>query len=953
VAATPRRAFASGVALGIAGAALVALVELVYLIDTAYGWFDGPGELLRFAVYGLSALAGAGLVAGLAEGTLAALAVRLWPGRVPSLAVTGLAAPPVALASALAFRGPHARTIPGHTLWAVLLGVGLLGLVQLAVVAYRRILASVDERRRVGWATAGLALVLLVGAYVADQRVLPRLYPFFHVALLAVAFVSAQVAAATVAALRRVAPSERTVGAIAAVVALAGALSLHQLDGSRGLRTLALERTAPLARLLKLAHRTRAPSATAPVVAAPVEPRPVQHGPHLGAVDVFLITVDAMRADRLTPDVAPTMRALADRGVDFTHAYAQVPHTSFSIATLLTGKHVFALSALGLDAASHETLAQVMRRERYKTAAFYPPSVFFIDHDRLKGLETSNYGFEYVKYEYLPADRRTDQVIQFFTDEQPAHAFVWVHYLEPHEPYEVHPGVTRGDSTQARYDGEIRYVDGQVARLLDWIRAHRERALVILAADHGEELGEHGGHYHGTTLYDEQVRVPLAFALINGEGVDPTRIEAPVGLIDVAPTILGLAGIETSLRMRGQDLSPLFSRETATGFAAPGSQFAEIDRKKAIVDGSDKLICDLEADSCQGFDLARDPKELHPIVEGPMVTRLRARLDAWMAAETRFEAERVAAEGPTRRTLERARLGDRGATKELAALLRDADPSVRREAARLLVALPPDPSVRASLESIRDDASLRRWAELGLSRLGDQQARAVVAGFIGEACAGDDGALCARAALALGDATWEGRALERGGLDEPLTVALARALGASHDPALLPTLVTALGPVRTRAGVVDAIAELGARDAIPTLERWLPAEPYIPVRAQMARALGKLAARDPGERARVRPSLERLAAVEREPLVMRALVDALAQLGAPSVRPVERAQAAGPGELWIVGDGPGALTVGDSEVPFAGGVARVDATRAGALSVKGRDGAKPRLAFWRPVPLPT
>src|SRR5205814_9853347 len=140
-------------------------------------------------------------------------------------------------------------------------------------------------------------------------------------------------------------------------------------------------------------------------------------------VDVFLITIDAWRADRLSAQVSPNLHRLAERGVVFDQAYAQVPHTSFSVATLLTGKHVYALSALGLDAARHETLAEVLRRERYKTAAFYPPSVFYVDHGRLRGLEESAYGFEYVKYEYLAAPARTDQVIRFLESERPARTF--------------------------------------------------------------------------------------------------------------------------------------------------------------------------------------------------------------------------------------------------------------------------------------------------------------------------------------------------------------------------------------------------------------------------------------------------------------------------------------------------------------------------------------------------
>src|SRR5207245_6829434 len=167
---------------------------------------------------------------------------------------------------------------------------------------------------------------------------------------------------------------------------------------------------------------------------------PLPPGPRLGDLDVFVVTIDAMRADRLNERTAPNLTRLAARGVDCRRAYAQVPHTSFSVATLLTGKYVYSLSELGLTAARHQTLAEVLKRERYKTAAFYPPSVFYIDHDRLKELEVSAYGFEYVKYEYLAAPARTQQIFDFFAAEKPRRAFVWVHYLEPHPPYDPHPG---------------------------------------------------------------------------------------------------------------------------------------------------------------------------------------------------------------------------------------------------------------------------------------------------------------------------------------------------------------------------------------------------------------------------------------------------------------------------------------------------------------------------------
>src|SRR3954447_8036755 len=116
------RAFAGGVLLGVAGALVVLALELGWIVATAFGWFDGPGELGRFALYGGGLLIGAGLAAGIVEGALAA-GLRTAPTAVFTL----LAAPPVALVCALIFRGEHARTIPGHQVYAVVIGALLLG----------------------------------------------------------------------------------------------------------------------------------------------------------------------------------------------------------------------------------------------------------------------------------------------------------------------------------------------------------------------------------------------------------------------------------------------------------------------------------------------------------------------------------------------------------------------------------------------------------------------------------------------------------------------------------------------------------------------------------------------------------------------------------------------------------------------------------------------------------
>jgi arylsulfatase A-like enzyme len=808
------------VLLGAFAGLLCGLVETLWLLLGSLGYFDGPLEMLRLLLVMLALGGGVGALAGALEGAVHRFGSPLWK--------TLLCSPFVAWICMQIFRGPQARNIPHHDLIAVAIGV-----VALAAIHFgQRILPRVPL-----W-LAALAMAIL---YAADQKLLPRLYPFFHQGLGVLVFAAAQL---VIFRSKKRVPTRWAIPALVGLC-LAGSLSLVLLGRQRALRTLVLDRgvlSAPIARLAPTPKR-----ATAEVTVAKKALLPP--GPRLGDPDVFLITIDAFRADRLDEQRAPNLSRLAARGVRFSHAYAQVPHTSFSIATLLTGKYVYSLSTLGLEAAGHQTLAQVMKRERYKTAAFYPPSVFYIDHDRLKELEASAYGFEYVKYEYLAAPERTQQIIDFFAAEKPRRAFVWVHYLEPHEPYDPHPGHDLGSSTEARYDGEIHFVDAEVQRLVDWIQQNRPHSLIVVAADHGEEFGEHGGHYHGTTLYEEQVRVPLFFTALDDNALPPRLVHGNVGLVDVGPTILPLLGIPPSAKMRGRDLGPWL-------LGAPdgelGPIFAEIDRQKSIVDGHDKLICDLEADACKLFDLEHDPREQKNLIESQheKADKLRATLDGWMREEMRFE-HAAGQDAETRRVFERARMGEKSAAPALAKLLGG---KFHDEAAQLLVRLPPDPATAPFL--VGDDP----WIQVARARL---QLPAQL-----PACK-EASDLCCHVALLKKDPEDLSRALDFVTDDRELEVQLVEALGRSHDPRALDPLLIHLAAVRTRVETVHAIEELNDARAVPWLARWMPNDPYIPVRAQMATTLGKLGG--PEARAAIRALLT----VEKEPEVISAARNAL------------------------------------------------------------------------------
>jgi arylsulfatase A-like enzyme len=249
-----------------------------------------------------------------------------------------------------------------------------------------------------------------------------------------------------------------------------------------------------------------------------------------------------------------------------------------------------------------ETIAEHLRRYGYKTAAFYPPAVFFIDEARFASFEERGLGFEYRRREFLPATERAAQLAAYLDgDGREGRVFAWVHLFEPHEPYEAHEGREFGPRDLDRYDAEIAESDAALGALVETMRSRRPGALVIVTADHGEEFGEHGGRYHGTTVYEEQVRVPL---VVSAPGrVRSGRIAEPVQLVDLLPTILAGLGMPRPARVRGRDLGTLWARGEGSG---EGHAFSETERLAMLARGTKRVVCDRRASACALYDLATD-----------------------------------------------------------------------------------------------------------------------------------------------------------------------------------------------------------------------------------------------------------------------------------------------------------------------------------------------------------
>ncbi len=298
--------------------------------------------------------------------------------------------------------------------------------------------------------------------------------------------------------------------------------------------------------------------------------RPAAEGRAAPRPHVLLITLDTVRADHIgcygaRGAATPTLDALAASGVRFATAVAHAPLTAPSHASILTSRtplgHGVRDNGAYVLPEGVRSVAEDFRAAGYKTAAFVSgfPLTRRFGFDR--GFETYDdqlpRGSDPRRTAYVErnAGGTTDAALRWIDATGAAGPlFLWVHYFDAHAPYEPPAGFA--ERTGSPYAGEIAYVDSQIARLTGRLEsAAPGRTLVLVTADHGESLGEHGEDTHGIFVYDSTLRVPF---LLAGPGVPAAQVSPTVARgIDVAPTLLDLAGIAAPAG-EGRSLRPAF-----------------------------------------------------------------------------------------------------------------------------------------------------------------------------------------------------------------------------------------------------------------------------------------------------------------------------------------------------------------------------------------------------------
>lgn len=445
-------------------------------------------------------------------------------------------------------------------------------------------------------------------------------------------------------------------------------------------------------------------------VSQPSVPAPTPDRAPAGKPHVILVLIDTLRADHLgfmgyKRATSPTLDAWAAESVVFDRAYAAAPWTVPSVASLFTSlypsvHHVLDRNgnypAPGLPVLGDilpdevETIAEAFAAAGYQTAAFVANPYVEADTKFNQGFRTFQHYPE--KSPYAAASKVLADAAQWLANrdaEKPV--FLYVHLMDTHQPYnaprkfrdpfvaQVKQLTTRtpiapvpdnfghlqrimGNTEHispdlkefaeywiARYDAGIAHVDDELRQFRVTLEKGGlwDNAILLVTADHGESLYDQGGWDHGYSPFEHELHVPLMFHA--PKRWPARRVPTTIGLIDIKPTLLELAGVTTKEWMQGNSFAALLSGPIA---ADPGFAFAEgvkkADTLKAACRGNHKIICDVKAGRSAYFDLTRDPKERArlPVPEGNSdAATLKSRLDS-VLAENRANEGRL----PNRQT---------------------------------------------------------------------------------------------------------------------------------------------------------------------------------------------------------------------------------------------------------------------------------------------------------------
>jgi Sulfatase len=614
-------------------ALIVAAIEIIGLLIRVPG-ARTPSSIL---LLGLGAF-GAGALATLPAALLAMLP---FPSRrrvkqigaswwVLSAIITGLF---------VSSQRPMLRNLVMDYGWMRVIGLLGLGFMACGLPASFLLRREMHQRRALRYGIAALIAVLIACGLMLGSEVFVRMQPRIH-GLLGFA------GAACVALLRALLHDGRRRPWVAgAALALGMALMLPAIQANHVVHAHAAHNGLLLADLLHIVHPDTQPMPALPVAHSPAPAgRPLDARPRL----VLLITIDAMRYDLTRSLALPAFSSLRARSIEFTGARSTAGYTIAAMYSLLTGqgawriqwqpvrfsdKNVsFTVQVPGTDGIP--TLAELLATQGYQTATcgvMRPQAPGWAGWGLSKGFAKIDMSIG--EERNLDARGTTADLVagcarRMLAESSGQPLFLWLHYFDPHGPYSVHAGIdVDEDDPFDRYRGELRFVDQHLGELLAELeqQVSRDDMLVILTSDHGEEFGDHGGAHHVYSLYEETLRVPL---LISAPGLGTGRIDGPVSLVDIAPTVLALLNLSPPSTMDGISLVPAMRGEPLPERPLLAETIRLGRSQRAIIDGDYKLVYNSRFHTYELFDLVRDPGEQSSLADAlpEVVARLAKKM---------------------------------------------------------------------------------------------------------------------------------------------------------------------------------------------------------------------------------------------------------------------------------------------------------------------------------------
>jgi arylsulfatase A-like enzyme/Flp pilus assembly protein TadD len=371
--------------------------------------------------------------------------------------------------------------------------------------------------------------------------------------------------------------------------------------------------------------------------------------PH-ARLNVILVTLDTTRADHIgcygyRGALTPALDGLSARGVVFERAYAPVPLTLPSHASMLTGlyppEHGLHVNGMGRLSSDIPVLAEILRDLKYDTGAFLSAFVLNSKFGLDRGFQTYDDDLSETAQADSFVHRRRDgrsvmgAALDWLQRRGSRPFFCWIHLYDPHGAYDARQSVFGGRFVQQPYDAGIAAEDVQLRRLAEFLKSSglAGQTLVVVVGDHGEGLWEHQEREHGLLLYESVVRVPL---IVAGPRFVKAghRVPTAVSLVDLMPTVLDCLSVGPKIPMSGRSLKQSLSGEDLEDRPCYAETDAPFEHHwaplRAVITSRYKYIRTTRQEL---YDLIDDPRETRNLAQADATKRdeLGAALDELLA----------------------------------------------------------------------------------------------------------------------------------------------------------------------------------------------------------------------------------------------------------------------------------------------------------------------------------